>query len=138
MNKKGLNIGLLILGFILILVSIFFLSDESLKTLSGICLGVGTGLLGLSTSSLILQNWYYKHPLELKQSKIDIKDERNISIRNKAKAKSADIIQWFIMGIAWITIIANFQIWITLLLVAVFLLKNVLELYFTYKYDKEM
>ena len=52
--------------------------------------------------------------------------------------KVADIIQWFIMGIAYITILISASLWVTLTVVGVFLLKYVLELYFMNKYQKEL
>ncbi|MCI6275387.1 MAG: hypothetical protein MR639_01345 [Clostridium sp.] len=74
----------------------------------------------------------------MKQSEIDYKDERNEMIRNKAKAKCSDIIQWTIMIVAWITIFADFPLWITLTLVGVFILKSILDLYLMNKYNNEM
>lgn len=74
----------------------------------------------------------------MKQSEIDYKDERNEMIRNKAKAKCYDIIQWTIMIVAWITIFADFPLWITLTLVGVFILKSILDLYLMNKYNNEM
>lgn len=138
MNNKIVTILLLILGVALMLISIFFLSNESAKVLQGTCLGLGAGLLCFSASNMVLQNWYKKHPKEMKQAEVDFNDERNRLIRNRAKAKCADILQWLVMGVAWITILANFPLWVTLLLVGVFLLKTILELYFTMKYEKEM
>ena len=43
--------------------------------------------------------------------KIELQDERNILIRQKAKAKSADIIQWLMMIIAYFAIFANAPLW---------------------------
>lgn len=59
-------------------------------------------------------------------------------IRNKAKAKVGDIIQWLIMGIAYITIVIDAPLWVTLVVVGVFLLKNVLEVYFMNRFQKEL
>lgn len=138
MNKKSLNIVLLVLGAIMIVFSIIYLKDDSVKTLGGACLGIGAGLMGLATANLIMLSWYKKHPKEMKQSEIDYQDERNEMIRNKAKAKCSDIIQWSIMAVAWITIFADFPLWITLTLIGVFILKSILELYLMNKYNNEM
>ena len=59
-------------------------------------------------------------------------------IRNKAKAKVGDITQWLIMGIAYITIVIDAPLWVTLVVVGVFLLKNALEVYFMNKFQKEL
>ena len=55
-------------------------------------------------------------------------DERNVAIRRRAKAASGDILQWLVMAGAWVTIIAGTKLWITLVLIGVFLLKTVIEL----------
>jgi hypothetical protein len=53
-------------------------------------------------------------------------------------SKAGDIIQWFIIGIAYATILTGTSLWVTLTVVGVFLLKYLLELYFTGKYQKTM
>lgn len=138
MKKKSSNIILLIAGAILIASSFVFLKSGAFKMLNGACFGIGAGIMGLSISNLLMSHWYKKYPKELKQAEIDSKDERSETIRNKAKAQCSDIIQWIIMAVAWVTIFADFALWITLLLVGVFLLKNILELILMNKYNNEM
>ena len=101
-------------------------------------LGIGASLFGLGVSSFWFNNFCKKNPDELKQSEIEFSDERNTMIRNKAKAKVGDIIQWLIMGIAYITIVIDAPLWVTLVVVGVFLLKNALEVYFMNKFQKEL
>ena len=72
------------------------------------------------------------------RNEIEFSDERNTMIRNKAKAKVGDIIQWLIMGIAYITIVIDAPLWVTLVVIGVFLLKNELEVYFMNKFQKEL
>jgi len=92
----------------------------------------------MSISNLCLISFNKKHPDESKQSNIEFTDERNTMIRNKAKAKAIDILQWFIMGIAYISILINSPMWVTIIIVGVFLLKHILELYFMNKFQKEL
>ena len=138
MKKKVINISFLIFGIALFIFGGVFLKRNDVKSISGICIGIGASLFGMSVSNLWMINFNKKHPDELKQSEIEFSDERNTMIRNKAKAKVADIIQWFIMGIAYITILISASLWVTLTVVGVFLLKYVLELYFMNKYQKEL
>jgi hypothetical protein len=138
MKNKVINIGLLMFGIVLFIFGGVFLKGYEVKSISGICIGIGASLFGMSVSNLWMINFNKKHPDELKQSEIEFSDERNTMIRNKAKAKVADIIQWFIMGIAYITILISASLWVTLTVVGVFLLKYVLELYFMNKYQKEL
>jgi hypothetical protein len=88
------------------------------KSVGGVCIGVGGGLLGMSISYLYMKRLEEKEPQLTKQKEIEFADERNTTIRNRAKAKAGDIIQWFIMGIAYVTILINASMWVTLIVVA--------------------
>lgn len=138
MKKRLFNIILLVFGAVLIIFSLIFLKDEAYKMINGILLGVGAGAIGLAFSNLFIIDWYRKHPNEKQQDEIEIKDERNEAIRNKAKAKSADIIQWVVIVAALITCLTGLPLWVTLVLIGIFLLKNIIEMAFMSKYNNEM
>lgn len=63
-----------------------------LRALPCICFGLGCGLfahgMGESINLRIMKN----HPAAAKQMQIDKKDERNVAIANRAKAKAYDMI----------------------------------------------
>ena len=138
MKKKSYNIGCLIVGILLIVISIVLCLTVPNKKVSGICIGLGSGLVGVSCSNLFMLQWYKNHPEELKKARIEATDERNELIRNKAKAKGADILQWFILGAAWVATFAGLPIWMTILLIGIYVLKFILELWLMTKYNKEM
>jgi hypothetical protein len=125
------------IGVSLVLIS-FLLRGEDLKVFSGLSIGIGAGLLGMSIAQLIMKHYEDKNPELSRQIKIDSMDERNIIIRNKAKAKAGDITMWLIMLIAFISIIISTQLWFTLLVVVVFLLYNIFIVYFMNKYQNEI
>jgi hypothetical protein len=129
-----LLIGVLLIGTALCLR----LYPNIPKSVGGVCIGVGAGLFGMSISNLYMKRLEEKEPEIMKKKEIEYSDERNTAIRNRAKAKAGDITQWFIMGIAYVTILINTSMWVTLVVVGVFLLKNILEIYFMNKYQKEM
>lgn len=137
LKKKKFYMVTLIIGIVLIGVSYLF-KGEDLKSISGVLIGIGSGLFGMSIANILMKNLEQKNPNMMKQNEIEFKDERNTIIRYRAKAKAADIIQWFIMGIAYLTIIINAPLWVTLATVCVFLLYNILGVYFMTKYQKEM
>lgn len=138
MNKINLNIILLILG-IAAVISAFFVFKESLpKTISGVIIGLGGGIISLSISNLFNINIENKYPEQANKIKIENNDERNNMIRTKAKAKSGDVVQWLVIAIAYITILISSPLWLTLIIVAVFLFKNILEIYLISKYQKNM
>lgn len=138
MNKKSVSIIEVIIGMALFILGGIVFKEAIPKNISGVCIGIGASLFGVGVSSFWFNNFCKKNPDELKQSEIEFSDERNTMIRNKAKAKVGDIIQWLIMGIAYITIVIDAPLWVTLVVVGVFLLKNALEVYFMNKFQKEL
>lgn len=133
-KKKSINIILLIAGALLIAAS--FIIPE--KKFSGLTIGIGAGLFGVSLSGLFINRYENKNPELVKRNEIELKDERNTMIRYRAKAMSGDITQWLIMAIAFATIIIEAPLWVTLSIVGVFVLQTILGFYFMYKYQKEM
>lgn len=136
-KKKSVYIAALVLG-IALLAGSFFVQGEELKTLSGVMIGVGAGLLGISIAKLWMQSFEKKNPDLMMDSEIEFKDERNTLIRYRAKAAAGDIIQWFVMGIAYVLIIIDAPLWVILVTMGIFLLYNILGIFFMNKYQKEM
>jgi len=136
-NKKILFIGLGLLGLVMIATSIFFESQLS-DNISGIMLGLGSGLVGLTAANFYMMRRRQVSPDLVKQEEIEFKDERNTLIRYRAKALAGDILQWTIMILAFFCILTNQSLWMTLLAVGLFLSYNVWGLYFMWKFQKEM
>ena len=115
---------------ITISVLMIFLSQfVELNSHSGILLGTGAGVIGASIAKLYIINLEKKNPDMIKENEIELQDERNVLIRQRAKAKSADIMQWLIMLIAYLTIFVNAPLLITLLTVCIFVLYNIIQIY---------
>lgn len=140
LKKKSFYIGTLVLGICLLIIALllFFIIGEELKSITGVCLGIGSGLSGMSIANLLMKRIESKNPVMRKQNEIDYNDERNAFIRYKAKSKVANIMKWCIIGIAYITILINTHLWLTLVIVGVFVLQSILVVYFTNKYQKEI
>lgn len=116
----------------------FVLKAQLPERAVGVLCGVGIGLFALGISQFFALHKLRKNPALEKQAKIEQGDERNLAIRRRAKALSGDIIQWLIMAAAWISIILDAPLWMTLTAVGVFLLKTLLEVFLMVQYDKEM
>ena len=137
LKKKSFYIMTLIIGIVLFCSS-FLLRGEELKTISGILIGIGAGLIGMSIVNLWMKGFEEKNPELVKENEIEFKDERNVMIRYRAKAKAGDIIQWFIIGIAYLLIIIDAPLWTILITVGGFVLYHIICLYYMNKYQKEM
>ena len=135
MQKKSMfYITAIIISVIMIIGSQFV----ELNSHAGILLGTGAGVLGANIAKLYSINLEKKNPDIVKENEIELKDERNILIRQRAKAKSADIIQWLIMLIAYLEIFVNAPLWIILVTIGIFVLYNIIQIYYINKFNKEM
>lgn len=121
LKKNVLYLALLAAGILLVICGVT-LNTALPKQLTGIFLGAGAGLLGMSIAKLIIIYVEKKNPSVEKQNRIERKDERNTAIRSRAKARAADITQWFLILLAFLTILAGAPLWMTLTTVGIYLL----------------
>lgn len=136
LKKTSFYVFKLLLGIGLTGTGFLFWADGS--NISAVLIGIGLSLLGSSLFYLFSKHFQQKHPEIKKQLEIDINDERTKMIQNRAKAKSADIIQWFIIGLAYVILLFDYPLWLFGITVGIFLLYYVISIYFTVKYQKEM
>lgn len=118
-------IGILVLMLIGSTVGMFFVGAFTTKTISLI---FGTIAISLITNS-IHHNFFAKKKE---------KDERNISIENKAKAKAFDVMGIVFGTLIIIYVILNYNLRIILLVVMAYLLIFMIYMIFFTKYHKEM
>ena len=133
-RKSTFYVMAITISVIMIILSQFV----ELNSHSGILLGTGAGVIGASIAKLYSINLEKKNPDMIKENEIELQDERNVLIRQRAKAKSADITQWLIMIIAYLEIFVNAPLWIILLTVGIFVLYNIIQIYYVNKFNKEM
>lgn len=139
LKRKSYYVIISIIGICLVIIGLLLRQTEiTTRAVEGVLLGIGAGMFGSGASNFFMKRWEEKEPDLMKQKEIEFLDERNTIIRNRAKAKAADIIQWMIMALAYVTILIGAPLWVTLVTVLVFLMKNILEVYFMTKFQKEM
>ena len=125
-------------GIIISVIMIILSQFVELNSHSGILLGTGAGVFGANIAKLYFISLEKKNPDIIKENEIELKDERNVLILQKAKAKSADITQWLIMLVAYLEILVNAPLWITLVTIGIFVLYNIIQIYYVNKFNKEM
>ncbi|EHQ88495.1 hypothetical protein [Desulfosporosinus youngiae] len=136
LKKTSFYVFKLLLGMGLIGASFLFWAEY--KNISAVLIGIGLSLVGSSLFYLYTKYFQQKHPEIKKQFEIDFNDERNKIIQNRAKAKSADIIQWFIIGLAYVMLLFDYPLWLFGITVGIFLSYYLISTYFAVKYQKEM
>ena len=127
-QKKRLFQGLLAMGIVLLVLSLL-LDGRVPDSLGGMLCGIGSGLLAMAGSTLLNLRHEAKHPEMARQHDIEQKDERNVAIRNRAKAVSGEVLQWNVL---------DAPLWVPLAATGVFVAKSVLELYLMIRYEREM
>jgi hypothetical protein len=143
MNKTTSSYFLTVVGLALIAVGLYFIKTMEdpqgiLRALPYICFGLGCGIFGHGMGEIVLQRAMKSNPAAAKQLEIDLKDERNLAIASRAKAKAYDMMV-FVFG-ALITGLALMAIDLTMLLLLVFAYMFILgyNSYYRFKYYKEM
>ena len=114
--KKSVLYGIFLLCGIALMALSLVLEGRISDSVGGTMMGVGAGALGYCGS----------------------KDERNVAIRRRAQAVSGEVLQWAVMGAAFVSIGLDAPLWVTLAAVGVFLAKCVLELWLMVRYQREM
>ena len=109
-----------------------------LLTLPYVLLGAGCGMFGYGMSNIISQKAVSKDEKLQKQLAVEEKDERNIAISNKAKAKAYDFMTFTFGILLLILTLMNTDMIALLLLVAAYLSVHIYAIYYRFKYEKEM
>ena len=129
---------LLIAGVALVMIGGLGLRGNALKSVSGVCIGVGAGVFGMSAAQLIMLRVAKKDPAIERKIRIDEKDERNMAIRDRAKAKAFDAMG-AILGITMlIYALINAELTVMLLIVGAYILIYAVQIYYLSKYAKQM
>ena len=123
MNKKRtLYRTLLILGLGLLAAALALtalLGNALPDTAGGAMVGVSSGLAAMGLANLLMLRQAEKDPRLARQTEIEEKDERNTAIRRRAKAVSGEVLQWTVLGAAWLSIALGAPLWVTLTAVGV-------------------
>lgn len=123
-SKRWVSLAMLVLGIVMILIGGFVFDREEQKQQSGIMIGVGAGLLGISISGLVTAAIYAKDPSAKRRAEIDEKDERNIALSNRAKGKAFDAMGPILGTLMLVLVLMDTPLPAVLLLVGAYMLVN--------------
>lgn len=109
-----------------------------LRALPYICVGLGCVIFGHGMGETVVRLAMMNNPAAAKQLEIDKKDERNLTIANRAKAKAYDMMV-FVSGALIISIaLMGIDLIVLLLLIFAYLFILGYNTYYRFKYYKEM
>lgn len=141
--KQAKNIGLSLLGFVLIGAGIYMIRTVPdpqgiMRALPFLLVGFGCGILGHGLGDLLAKKAVQSDPAMARQLEIAQTDERNVMIGSMAKAKGYDMMTYVfgalmvafaLMGAPWTVIIP---------MVIAYLFVHGYAIYFRVKLEKEM
>lgn len=141
--KKTKNYIMTVLGIVLVLLGLYFIKSvdnpkEFLLALPYVCIGVGCGVFGYGMGNLVSDKAIQNYPDIKRQIEIEEKDERNIAISSRAKAKAYDIMT-FVFGALMVSFaLMGVDMIPILLFVFTYLFIQGYAIYYRCKYEKEM
>lgn len=141
--KNSKSIILVLLGAIMLIGGLVLIKSTTepqgvMYALPYVLIGLGCGIFGHGMGDILNSQSIKKHPALAKQIEIDKKDERNIAIGNRAKAKGFDLMI-FVFGALMLSFsLMGVDMIAVLLLVAAYLFVVGYSIYYRIKYDKEM
>ena len=143
MKKSNLSYLLTLTGLILLAVGLYFIktvqdSQGVMRALAYVCVGFGCVIFGHGMGEIISRGAIKNSPTTAKQIEIDKKDERNVAIANRAKAKEWDMMAFVFGALMLAFIFMDTDMTSVLLLVSAYLFVIGYAVYYRCKYDKEM
>lgn len=139
-TKKIILLALvLVLGLASIYVAIFVIKDTH-KSIAGAMLGIGAAASALSLGGLAQNIFIPKSVLQQQkqQKEIEVNDERNIRIREKAGLVISRIMFYMIIAVLWVFVFMDVDMWIILLMTGMLVMYIVMLIVLTNYYSKRM
>lgn len=141
--KKARNVIFMSVGILIFIAGLCLLKKADspqvfMRALPFICLGAGSGTLGYGVSNMVTDKMYQRHPDRKKQADIANRDERNILIANRAKAKAYDLMLFLLCVLVLVFALMGVEAIPVLLLVLAYLFIQGYAIYYRCKYEKEM
>lgn len=141
MKSKFKEIAFVVVGLLLAITGLFMLRcmPEALENpLPYVCLGVGAGAFGQGSGELLKRRALKGDPSLEKRLEIEARDERNVALGNRAKARAFDCMLYIFGALMLAFTLMEVDLTIILLLVGAYLLVVGISVYYYIRYDKEM
>lgn len=131
-----------VIGLILIAIGGILLKilepQGVMQALPYVCIGIGCGVFGQGMGNIIGQKAVKKNPHLQQHIEIEQKDERNLAIARRAKAKSYDLMIYVFGALLIAFALMGGDRIAVVLLVCAYLFVVFSGAYYRFRYDKEM
>lgn len=137
-NVITFSIGLALLGAGLYLAKAYPAAKGVMLALPYVFIGLGCGLFGQGFSGIVNRAVLKKNPEIAKQQEIEQKDERNVEIANRAKAKAYDAMIYVFGALMVAFALMGMDILPVIMLVLAYLYVVGVSIYYRCKLEKEL
>ncbi|NGZ74819.1 DUF6442 family protein [Saccharibacillus alkalitolerans] len=129
-------------GILLFAVGIYLVKgldrpDGVLRALPYVCVGLGCGLFGQGAGELLNALILRKHPEQAKNLEIERRDERNVMLSERAKAKGFDAMTYIFAALLLAFALMGVSFEVILPFVIAYLLVQFYAVYCRIKQEKE-
>lgn len=136
-RKRVLYLALILAGAALI-AAVYWQRNSISSRWVVTWMGAASAMTGIGFSRLLSAGMEAADPSLERRNRIEQRGERNVAIRNRAKALSGYILQWAVIAASWLAFGLGAPAWIVLLALASLILKCLLELFLTVRYRNQM
>lgn len=139
-NKKNL---FCVLGGLILWLGGFWLvrrsgiSWETLRALPYLMIGIGCGLFGYGVGEMVNRRVLDSNPTLAKEQEIAKKDERNVALANRAKAKAYDLMTYMMAALLLTFALMGVAMEVVVVLVLAYLAIEFYALYWRQRLEKE-
>ncbi|MGD7045640.1 hypothetical protein [Jeotgalibacillus proteolyticus] len=143
MKKIHMAYLLAAVGVGLLAVGVYFIKTLDdlqglLAALPYLSVGLGCVIFGHGMGEIVLQHASSRAPEAAKDLEIEKKDERNIAIANRAKAKAYDMMIFLISALLFAVALMGIDLMLLLLFAFTYFFVIMYTTYYRYKFYKEM
>ncbi|MGI6030296.1 MAG: hypothetical protein ACOX7F_02195 [Eubacteriales bacterium] len=139
MKQQAKNVFCAVMGAVLMLTGAWLLYRNGTGTvLPYVCIGLGSGALGYGVGEWLRLLVLHRCPEQYRELEIEQQDERNIALANRAKARAYDGMLYLFSALMLIFVLMDVELTAVLLLVGAYLCVVGLQVYYLYRYSKEM
>ncbi len=140
-QNKGalwLAIGLALAGLGLFWVRTLQAPQGIMRALPYICIGLGCGLFGQGVGSLYNRHVMRRYPDFARRQQVEVNDERNVALSNRAKAKGYDCITvvFGALMVAFALMGTSFTLIVPFVIAYLFVVGS--AVYYRIRFEKEM
>ncbi len=139
-SKIWAYVLLIIIGGTLLSVGHFVFIGEELKSLSGLCVGIGAAafVLGIGNFVGALVISKTENDEMTRKKNIEVNDERNTQIREKSAYQTLRVLQYTLYVFSLVLAFSNSPLYIVLIFAGIILLQCIALIIFNIYYDKKL